>query len=376
VRHVRSLGEVPLAAVQEEAYMPPLVARDEIPVGLGVGAPSSAEDAPSSSSAMGAPSSDTPGLKLIFLDIDGVICCNGIGRLEPDKLARIAEVVKQTDAKVVLSTDWRRDAALKAQVTNALTDRGIQVIGATRKGPPMQPIRPKEIYGWLEAYQNEKQKVVAEWCAIDDRELLSEQGGEKLRGHFVLTNFATGLTDRAAERVIAVLNGNHDEGMGAMKTSMVRANSPVRGGRRTPSPTRSGPQRTGPTPTAEAKGGFTAALASTSPGGLGASSAPSSLSGLGAGVQGMMRPPAGSRGGSPSRLAPSAQTKWSSSMGATAPAANGGSRAGGGVMGGSAPPGSPTPPHGRLAAYGGKAGLVSPTTKARRKPKGSAPGGG
>ena len=47
-----------------------------------------------------------------------------------------------------------------------------------------QPIRPKEIWGWLEAYQNDKGKVVSEWVAIDDRELLMEQGGEKLTRNY------------------------------------------------------------------------------------------------------------------------------------------------------------------------------------------------
>ena len=77
------------------------------------------------------------GIKIIFLDVDGVICCNGAGRLEVDKLARIEDVVKKTDAKVVLSTDWRRDPSLKAHITTALNERGISVIGATRKGAPL-----------------------------------------------------------------------------------------------------------------------------------------------------------------------------------------------------------------------------------------------
>ncbi len=44
---------------------------------------------------------------VIFLDIDGVICCNMAGRLEESKLAILAEVVKKTQAKVVLSTEIR-----------------------------------------------------------------------------------------------------------------------------------------------------------------------------------------------------------------------------------------------------------------------------
>ena len=177
-----------------------------------------------------------------------VICCNGIGRLETDKMARIRDVVKQTGAKVVLSTDWRRDATLKATVTHALREQGIEVIGATRKGPPLKPIRPQEIWGWLELYQREKGKVVSEWVAVDDRELLAENGGDNLRGHFVNTNFATGLTDRARDRMIAVLNGNHDEGMGSLSRPPVnRAASPART-KRAGSPARPGSRPAGSPP--------------------------------------------------------------------------------------------------------------------------------
>ena len=42
--------------------------------------------------------------RLIFLDIDGVICCNSSGQLEPAKLAELQRIVRLTGAKIVLST--------------------------------------------------------------------------------------------------------------------------------------------------------------------------------------------------------------------------------------------------------------------------------
>ena len=68
---------------------------------------------------------------VIFLDIDGVICCNMAGRLEEQKLANLNDIVKATQAKVVLSTDWRRQANLKRQVIATLKRLDIEVIGAT-----------------------------------------------------------------------------------------------------------------------------------------------------------------------------------------------------------------------------------------------------
>jgi hypothetical protein len=41
--------------------------------------------------------------RVIFLDIDGVICCNMVGHLEENKLAELKRIVDETGAKVLLS---------------------------------------------------------------------------------------------------------------------------------------------------------------------------------------------------------------------------------------------------------------------------------
>jgi len=249
--------------------------------------PTSGEVVPVAASAEPVVQVTGPPIKIIFLDIDGVICCNGAGRLETDKMKRIASVVEKTGAKVVLSTDWRRDASLKAVLTKALTDVGVTVIGATRKGAPMKPIRPQEITGWLDAFL-ERGRDVSEWVAVDDRELLGEMGGERLKGHFVNTNFASGLTDLAAERLVAVLSGDHEQGMGAFTRNVQtkpRLGTPGKKRGATPPPSRPSPTGKGtpggrpavpatrysgdaaaaPGAATPAKGGFNAAAA---PGGM------------------------------------------------------------------------------------------------------------
>ena len=200
---------------------------------------------------------------------DGVICCNGMGRLEEDKLSRLRKVAHETGAKVVLSTDWRRDLSLKATITGALTDRGMSVIGATRKGPPLKPIRPQEITGWLDGFLGKPNHAVSQWVAVDDRELIGEIGGERLKGHFVNTSFASGLSDRVAERMVAVLNGDHDQGMGHFAARTVE-NRRAGGRGRSPSPGRRG--RSGAPSAASAP-----SMAATSPartGGFAAATAP------------------------------------------------------------------------------------------------------
>lgn len=48
--------------------------------------------------------------------------------------------------------------------------------------------------------------LAAEWVAIDDRDLLHEQGGAQLQGRFVRTNMASGLTPALADRAIKILS--------------------------------------------------------------------------------------------------------------------------------------------------------------------------
>ncbi|KAL3932397.1 MAG: hypothetical protein SGPRY_000720 [Prymnesium sp.] len=179
--------------------------------------------------------------RLLFLDIDGVICCNNQGLLEQPKLELLRLVVQTTGAKIVLSTDWRRVPKLKQHLIATLTAHGMEVIGATPQRVGWQPVRPLEILSWLKTYNENlvaaDRPIVTEFVAVDDRLLLQEQGGEGLRGatrpcslipphclcsllfrtplivppclalgHFVHTRFISGLTERCAQRMINILS--------------------------------------------------------------------------------------------------------------------------------------------------------------------------
>jgi len=150
---------------------------------------------------------------LIFLDIDGVICCNFQGNLEEPKLAQLKRVASATGAKVVLSSDWRRKLPLKQKVQRALKRCGIPYVGATPQRVVTEtagnwiyekPCRPQEIVEWLRQYREGGSTIA--WVAVDDRDLLTELGGAELRGHFVQTNFCTGLTHSLADECIGILS--------------------------------------------------------------------------------------------------------------------------------------------------------------------------
>lgn len=158
------------------------------------------------SNAASASSSSTP---LIFLDIDGVICCNYQRQLEADKLQQLSRICKATGARVVLSSDWRRQIPLKQRVQRALERLGIAYVGCTKIITTVEQIgnwrvesnlRAREIIRWYGSRS-------VPWVAIDDRDLLSETDGDRLQGHFVHTTFYTGLTEAAADEAIAILRG-------------------------------------------------------------------------------------------------------------------------------------------------------------------------
>lgn len=72
----------------------------------------------------------------------------------------------------------------------------------------MSQVRPEEIVTWLKAWRGEPIEC---WCAVDDRPLLAERGGKCLEGHFVHVDEQHGITPRAAERLLAVLQTEPDD---------------------------------------------------------------------------------------------------------------------------------------------------------------------
>lgn len=140
---------------------------------------------------------------IIFLDIDGVICCNNMGRLEMDKLHRLRHIVDATGAEVVLSTDWRRSPQLKLRLLSAFKQLGISYAGSTPELPEYRQARPREILRWLR--ENDPGGKIGHWVAIDDRDLLDEEAGGALKGRFVQTTFSEGLTQQLADATVQLL---------------------------------------------------------------------------------------------------------------------------------------------------------------------------
>ena len=155
-----------------------------------------------------ATAADSGPLRIVFLDIDGVICCNTQCRLEQDKMQIFKTVHSATGCKVVLSTDWRKYPAAKKQLIGELKQMGIQTIGQTPTHSPWA--RPKEITAWIANFDRTREPAnqLRYYVAVDDRMLLEEPGGNRLKGHFVRTMPRRGLTQEKATMMIRILMEN------------------------------------------------------------------------------------------------------------------------------------------------------------------------
>eukprot|EP00242_Pyramimonas_sp_CCMP2087_P013171 CAMPEP_0198213150 /NCGR_PEP_ID=MMETSP1445-20131203/28701_1 /TAXON_ID=36898 /ORGANISM="Pyramimonas sp., Strain CCMP2087" /LENGTH=166 /DNA_ID=CAMNT_0043887755 /DNA_START=524 /DNA_END=1020 /DNA_ORIENTATION=+ len=154
-------------------------------------------------------------MKVIFLDMDGVLVTRRPGVAESKLVENLKYCVDTTNAKIVLSTDWRRTPAARAEVRRILQAHGgMDFIGWTATNTPIaMNHRPVEILNWVRE-RNKKVKaegwdqaeMVTNFVAIDDRALLQERGGDRLHSHFVMTHPVRGLTRQACEEVIRLMS--------------------------------------------------------------------------------------------------------------------------------------------------------------------------
>lgn len=166
-------------------------------------------------------------MKLIFLDLDGVLVTRRVGVFDEPLLRNLARVVEQTGATIVLSSDWRRHPAARAEARRCLRTVGLDFIGYTPCMSSFIAQRPTEIMTWKKDFRKRPEgALLNQWIAIDDRALLEERHGSYLKGHFVQTEPMRGLTEAAADECVRILNsdaggdGEHGEPSGERELSL------------------------------------------------------------------------------------------------------------------------------------------------------------
>lgn len=161
----------------------------------------------------------------IFLDIDGVLNCDtsksrcGIFLgIDKDKVQRLARVVKETDAALVLTSTWRLDwipnhayrehidihsqrYAGKYLRNHLWRKGGLVAEDATDDLLHYGTWRDKEILHYLETHPDIKNYVI-----LDD-EFFWGFDVPKIWRHLVLTDPKVGFTDADADTAIMILQG-------------------------------------------------------------------------------------------------------------------------------------------------------------------------
>lgn len=150
-------------------------------------------------------------MKVIFLDIDGVLNCyttkeriNGILFVDPRKIAMLKEIVDATGANIVLSSTWRLGRLAQGaarQEFDALVEEmvkfGLSFYGYT----PSLPCgyRGDEIAEWI-IKESEKN-------TIDRFVILDDDGDLKpYKSRWIQTTWEKGLNQKHVRRAIKMLN--------------------------------------------------------------------------------------------------------------------------------------------------------------------------
>lgn len=143
-------------------------------------------------------------MKVIFLDVDGVLNMHGSGglyTLNKKRLRLLEKIVKETDAQIVVSSTWRYHSDHLKKLSRTLMYRGIKIIGVTERlgisKTGERYYRGHEIQKYLDEHPEVEQYVILD----DDGDMLDSQ----LR-NFVQTDGMIGLTETLAYRAAYILN--------------------------------------------------------------------------------------------------------------------------------------------------------------------------
>ena len=142
-------------------------------------------------------------MKVIFLDVDGVLNCylhKFTPALEDAKIKLLKEIVDVTDAKIVLSSSWRENSNLKYKLVTKLAEYNLEIYDHTPilwSGTP----RSREIERYIQSHYSE----IEQFVILDDGDFDEARLKAVFPHHFIKTNIKYGLTSTKKDRAIKVL---------------------------------------------------------------------------------------------------------------------------------------------------------------------------
>ena len=135
--------------------------------------------------------------KVIFLDVDGVICIDR--KLSNSCIKNLKCIVENTGAKIVLSSNWRLYEKYYEKLVRVFKQYDLTIQSQTSD---FEDYRCLEIWLWCK-------KNKPDMCVIlDDRSLNSETFGAYVKNCFVKTDPKVGLLKEQVSGVINMLNRN------------------------------------------------------------------------------------------------------------------------------------------------------------------------
>lgn len=140
-------------------------------------------------------------MKVIFLDVDGVLNHgNSKIKVEDDKIELLKQIINETKAKIVLSSDWRfwlgTDDEDVALLQEKLKSIGTEIMSSTPDSK--HGYRGAEIYQWINEWQGE---TIEKFVILDDRDDM-----KPYMNRLVQTSFNLGLQEKHVKRAIKLLN--------------------------------------------------------------------------------------------------------------------------------------------------------------------------
>ncbi|CAD2222372.1 hypothetical protein AGDE_03998 [Angomonas deanei] len=152
-----------------------------------------------------------PGMKIIFLDCDGVVSPfnRGMGGLfNKEHMLRLKKIMDATGARIVLSSSWRVSEFGRGEVTKHLVANGMPTfIDCT---PELRDrSRSHEILDWIE--KNKEKYDICNFVALDDINLAASAPDKVFFAkHAVCTNSSIGLTDADVTLAIQLLGDDNN----------------------------------------------------------------------------------------------------------------------------------------------------------------------
>lgn len=165
-------------------------------------------------------------MKVLFLDIDGVLNCSftfarrharwlesgnpvkegefafPLGHLDEELIANLNTIVEQTNCKIVISSSWRI-AHTPQEIAGWLNEKGFKypesIIDRTGRAPMEERDNERgwEVQKWVE------DNDVDQYCIVDDD---SQDIRPMHPDNFVQTSGKVGLTEEKASAIVSKLN--------------------------------------------------------------------------------------------------------------------------------------------------------------------------